>query len=64
MRWTGSEVGRKADRPETSKPFGGRWTGPIFVLTHTPPEDEPDPAYTFVSGDVGEAVAMALATAL
>ena len=53
----GYEVGRRAERPETSRPFGGRWSGPIFVLTHSPPDDETDPAYTFVSGDVREAVA-------
>jgi dihydrofolate reductase len=59
----GYEVGRRAERRETSKPFGGRWSGPIFILTHTPPTDETDPAYTFVSGDVREAVASALAAA-
>jgi dihydrofolate reductase len=58
----GYEVGRRAERPETSKPFGGRWSGPIFILTHRPP-DETDPAYTFVSGDVREAVTEALAAA-
>jgi len=25
----GYEVARRAERPETAKPFGGRWTGPI-----------------------------------
>src|ERR687887_325428 len=45
----GYEVGRRAERPETSRPFGGRWTGPIFILTHSPPGDETDPAYTFLS---------------
>jgi len=59
----GYEVGRRAERPETSKPFGGRWTGPIFVLTHSPPDDEIDPAYSFVSGDIREAVATAVAAA-
>ena len=59
----GYEVGRRAERPETSRPFGGRWSGPIFVLTHVPPEDEADPAYRFVSGDIREAVAAALAAA-
>jgi dihydrofolate reductase len=59
----GYEVGRRAERPETSKPFGGRWSGPIFILTHTLPDDETDPAYRFVSGDVREAVATALAAA-
>src|SRR5437764_4122533 len=57
----GYEVARSAQRPETSKPFGGRWKGPIFVLTHNAPDDEPDPAYTFLSGDVREAVSTARA---
>ncbi|MGB0095701.1 MAG: dihydrofolate reductase family protein [Solirubrobacteraceae bacterium] len=43
--------------------FGGRWSGPQFILTHTPPTDETDPSYTFLSGDVREAVATALAAA-
>src|SRR3954471_7155728 len=59
----GYEVGRRAERRETSKPFGGRWSGPIFILTHDPPDDEADPAYTFVSGDVREAAERALAAA-
>jgi dihydrofolate reductase len=59
----GYEVGRRAERPETSRPFGGRWKGPIFVLTHRPPDDEADPDYTFLSGDIREAVTTALAAA-
>ena len=30
-------------------------------VTHAPPDDEPDPAYTFISGDIREATARALA---
>jgi dihydrofolate reductase len=59
----GYELGRRAERRETSRPFGGRWRGPIFVLTHTPPDDETDPDYTFISGDIREAVARGLAAA-
>ena len=59
----GYEVGRRAERPETSRPFGGRWRGPIFVLTHNPPDDEADPDYTFLSGDIREAVTRARAGA-
>lgn len=59
----GYEVGRSANRKETSGPFGGRWQGPIFVLTHTPPEDETDPAYRFISGDIRQAVPDALEAA-
>ena len=32
--------------------MGTTSAGPIFVLTHTPPRDESDPVYTFLSGDV------------
>jgi len=40
--------------------YGGRWTGPVFVLTHRPGEDTPDdPAVTFLSGGLHEAVATA-----
>lgn len=57
------EVGRRAERPEMRGLFGGRWSGPQFILTHTPPTDETDPPYTFLSGDVRGAVATAFAAA-
>ena len=56
-------VGRKAERRETSEPFGGRWTGPQFIITHDPPDDEEDPTITFLSGDIRDAVATALEAA-
>ena len=37
-------------------------SGPMFVLTHEPPE-RPDPGVTFLSGDIGEAVATARSAA-
>jgi dihydrofolate reductase len=37
-------------------------SGPEFVLTHEPP-DPPDPTVTFLTGDIGDAVATALAAA-
>jgi dihydrofolate reductase len=52
------EVGirMEADKPgSTDYPF----SGPVFVLTHEPPEP-PDPEVTFLTGDIGEAVATAL----
>jgi len=52
-------VGRRSTRAETRKPFGGAWSGPQFVLTHDPPDDEEDPSIRFVSGDIGSAVATA-----
>jgi dihydrofolate reductase len=55
------EVGNRmeADQPgSTDYPF----SGPVFVLTHEPPEP-PDPEVTFLTGDIGEAVATALEAA-
>ena len=37
--------------------YGGAWTGPVFVLTHRPDDTPDDPAVTFLSGDLREAVA-------
>src|SRR4051812_15385373 len=39
-------------RPE-SRPYGGRWTGELLVLTH---RSAADPSVTFLSGDIGAAV--------
>ncbi len=36
--------------------YGGRWEGPIFVLTHHPEDAPPVPGITFLSCDVEEAV--------
>jgi dihydrofolate reductase len=44
--------------PDTGQDYGGGWSGPVFVLTHRPPEP-PDPAEVFLTGDIGEAVATA-----
>ena len=52
------DVGSKmeADDPgSVDYPF----SGPFFLLTHRPPEP-PDPDVTILSGDIGEAVAIAL----
>jgi dihydrofolate reductase len=46
----------EADEPRsTDYPF----SGPMFLLTHRPPEP-PDPEVTYLSGDIGDAVATAL----
>jgi dihydrofolate reductase len=42
--------------------YGGGWSGPQFVLTHKPP-DPPDPTVTFLTGDIGDAVATARSAA-
>ena len=57
------EVGRRVQRPEKRGLFDGRWSGPHFILTHTPPTDETNPSYIFLSGDVRDAVASALTAA-
>lgn len=57
------DVGRRIQRPEARGLFGGRWSGPHFILTHSPPADETHPSYTFLSGDIRVAVATALAAA-
>jgi dihydrofolate reductase len=45
------------------KVYGGSWSGPQFVLTHRPADVPGDPAITFVSGGIGEAVKTARAAA-
>ena len=57
------EVGRGVQRPEARGLFDGRWSGPHFILTHTPPSDETRPSYIFLSGDVRDAMATALKAA-
>jgi dihydrofolate reductase len=43
--------------------YGGQWAGPVFVLTHRPPDAGHHPAITFLSGDLSDAVATATAGA-
>ncbi len=57
------DVGRRVQRPEDRGLLDGRWRGPIFVLTHTPPTDETDTSYIFLCSDVRDAVATALSAA-
>ena len=52
------EVGKRLAAANLSD-VGYPFSGPVFVLTHEPP-DPPDPAVTFLTGDIGEAVATAL----
>ena len=56
----GYELGRQSGGV---KPYGGAWTGPIFVLTHHPQDSSPDPAFTFLSGPLQDAVATGLEAA-
>jgi dihydrofolate reductase len=46
-----------------SRPYGGAWTGPIFVLTHHPEDATPGDGVTFLSCDPAEAVRIGLAAA-
>jgi dihydrofolate reductase len=46
-----------------SRPWGGKWNGPIFVLTHHPEDARPIPDITFLSCPVGEAVRIGLEAA-
>ena len=55
------DVGDEMEEEEpgsTDYPF----SGPMFLLTHRPPEP-PDPKVTYLSGDIGDAVATALGAA-
>lgn len=60
------EVGNRMhageERGSAARGEGYPSTGPVFVLTHRPP-DPPDPGVTYLTGDIGEAVATALKAA-
>jgi dihydrofolate reductase len=49
-------------KTQEGRPYGGAWTGPMFVLTHDAPETAAA-GFTFVSGDINQAVATAKAAA-
>jgi dihydrofolate reductase len=51
-----------AGKPEAA-PYGGRFQGPVFVLTHHPDDATPQPGITLLSADLAEAVETALAAA-
>jgi dihydrofolate reductase len=61
--WRTYEVGKRDVGKASGAPYGGAWSGPIFVLTHHPPSPLEDPSITFVSGDIRAAVAQGLAAA-
>jgi dihydrofolate reductase len=60
------EVGKRMnadmERRSAAREEGYPVSGPVFVLTHEPP-DPPDPGVTFLTGDIGDAVDTALAAA-
>jgi dihydrofolate reductase len=43
--------------------YGGSFDGQVFVLTHRPPDESPDPRISFVADGLQEAVATAQASA-
>jgi dihydrofolate reductase len=53
------EVGQRDTGKPCGEAYGGAWQGAQFVLTHQPPQAPPDPAVTFLSGDIEAAVATA-----
>ncbi|GAB2531097.1 dihydrofolate reductase family protein [Nocardia heshunensis] len=54
----GYDLGNKPDGGER-KTYGGMWSGPVFVLTHRIEDVPEDPAVTFLSCGVAEAVEIA-----
>lgn len=58
----GSRMEANKSRGSAAADEGYPFSGPVFVLTHEPP-DLPEPNVTFLSGDLREAVATALAAA-
>jgi dihydrofolate reductase len=46
-----------------SRPYGGAWEGPVFVLTHHPQDATPADGVTFLNCGPAEAVRIALAAA-
>jgi dihydrofolate reductase len=43
--------------------YGGEYDGPVFVLTHSPPEGDHDPRITFVTGGIEAVLDAALKAA-
>ena len=55
----GDRMAADSERGAASSEEGYPFSGPVFVLTHRPP-DPPSPGVTYLSGDIGDAVATAL----
>ena len=58
----GDRMDANGEKGAASSDEGYPSTGPLFVLTHRPP-DPPAPGVTYLSGDIGEAAATALKAA-
>jgi dihydrofolate reductase len=51
------------DSATPPNPYGGAWTGPIFILTHHPEDASQDEGFTILSCPVEEAVRIGLEAA-
>lgn len=62
---TGAILGGRSgwDGINGSRPYGGAWQGPIFVLTHHPEDATPAEGVTFLNCGPAEAVRIALEAA-
>lgn len=62
---TGAVLGgrRGYDAAPDARPYGGAWSGPIFVLTHHLEDATPNAGVTFLNCGIDEAVEAALAAA-
>jgi len=62
---TGAVLGARAgwDAAGDSRPYGGAWDGPIFVLTHHPEDATPADGVTFLNCGPAEAVRVGLEAA-
>jgi dihydrofolate reductase len=66
IKTTGAVLGGRDgwDRATSgSRPYGGAWDGPVFVLTHHPHDARPADGVTFLDCDPAEAVRIGLAAA-
>jgi dihydrofolate reductase len=62
---TGAVLGGRDgwDAEPDSRPYGGSWDGPVFVLTHHPEDATPADGVTFLNCDPAEAVRIGLEAA-
>ncbi|MEC3980039.1 dihydrofolate reductase family protein [Amycolatopsis sp. H20-H5] len=65
LQTTGAVLGGRDgwDVMNDSRPYGGAWEGPIFVLTHHPEDAKPADGVTFLNCGPAEAVRIGLAAA-
>ena len=65
IKTTGAVLGGRDgwDVVNDSRPYGGAWDGPIFVLTHHPEDAAPADGVTFLNCGPAEAVRIGLAAA-